>query len=280
MTRFEPPLAIAKRCKQSGFKIVMNQFLMLLTVLTAWACTSDKSVPTENTIFKMGFKTDSSSTGPLDNSAFVLKVSDTLPPILLTAHHTVAGIGNDQYLKWNQIADNQKNAWAWSMHDSTINFRVGENLPIRNAETLKLDIAAFFLPNDNIAYLRPAKTAAQVGDTIYLFSKITHENKTSLLNRGVVTYITDSVLVYELTDFKMARIMSGTSGSCVVNQDGGVVANSYAGFTIPNYEEKKEIASRFPLLNRIATRDGRTYGVGVPITLIESSLIHAFKDSE
>jgi len=154
-----------------------SKFLILLTVLTAWACTSDKGGPIENTVFKMGFKTDSSSTGPLDNSAFVLKVNDTLPPLLLTAHHTVAGIGNDQYLQWDQIGDNQKNAWAWSMLDSTVNFRVGENLPIENAETLKLDIAAFHLPNDEISYLVPAKTVAQVGDTVYLFSKIIYQIK-------------------------------------------------------------------------------------------------------
>lgn len=256
----------------------MSKFLILLTVLTFFACHSDKVGPVENTIFKMGFKTDSSSTGPLDNSAFVLKVNDTLPPVFLTAHHTVAGIGNDQYLLWDQIADNQKNAWAWSMHDSTVNFKVGENLPVRNAETLKLDIAAFFLPKDNIAYLRPAKTAAQVGDTIYLYSKITYQNKTSLLNRGVVTYMADSVLVYELTDFSMARIMGGTSGSCVVNKDGAVVSNSYAGFTIPNDQVRKELASRFPLLDRIETRERKTYGIGVPIALIESSIIQAFQD--
>jgi hypothetical protein len=256
----------------------MSKFFMVLTVLTAFACTSEKAGPIENTIFKMGFKTDSSSNGPLDNSAFVLKVNDTLPPILLTAHHTVAGIANDQYLQWNQIGDNQKNAWAWSMHDSTVNFKVGENLPIRNAETLKLDIAAFHVPNDNIPYLRPAKPVAQVGDTIYLFSKIIHQNKTTLLNRGVITYIADSVLVYELTDFNMARIMTGTSGSCVVNKNGAVVSNSYGGFTIPNDQVRKEIALRFPLLDRIETREGKTYGVGVPIALIERSLILAFQD--
>jgi len=88
----------------------------------------------------------------------------------------------------------------------------------------------------------------------------------------------DSVIVYELTDFNMARIMNGTSGSCVVNKDGAVVSNSYGGFTIPNDQVKKEIASRFPLLDRIETREGKTYGIGVPIALIESSVIQAFQD--
>jgi hypothetical protein len=256
----------------------LSKILMLSIAMTALACTSDKPDPLRNTVFKMGFKTDSSSTGPLDNSAFVLKLSDTLPAMLLTAHHTVAGIGNGQYLKWNEIANNQQNAWAWSMHDSTINFTVRENLPIRNAETLKLDIAAFYLPSDDIPYLRPTKIVAQVGDTIYLFSKITYQNRTSFLNRGVITYATDSVVVYELTDFNMARIMSGTSGSCVVNKDGEVVSNSYGGFTIPNNRVRKEIALQFPLLNRIETKEGKTYGIGLPITLIEQSLVLAFQE--
>jgi hypothetical protein len=231
----------------------------------------------ENTIFKMGFKTDSTSTGPLDNSAFVLKVNETLPPLLVTAHHTVAGIGNDQHLHWNEIADNQKNAWAWSMNDSTVNFKVGESLPIRNAETMKLDIAAFLLINNDVPYLKPSKTAAQIGDTIYLMSKIVFENKTTLKNRGVIRYVADSVVVYELTDFHMARIMSGTSGSCVVDNNGAVVSNSYAGFTIPNDQVRKEIALQFPLLNKIKTTKGKTYGVGVPIALIERSLVQAFQ---
>lgn len=258
--------------------LTRTRTFIFLIALTAFACTSDKPDRSKNTIFKMGFKTDSSSTGPLNNSAFILKVNDTLPPVLLTAHHTVAGIGNDQYLKWNQIDDNQKNAWAWSMHDSIFNFKVGKNLPIRNASTLQLDIAAFYLPHDDIPYLKPSKDVVQVGDTVYLFSKITYQNSTSVKNRGVVTYLSDSVMVYELTDFHMARIMSGTSGSSVVNENGEVVSNSYAGFTIPDDEVRKEIASRFPLINNFETKDGKTYGVGVPITLIERSLVQAFQD--
>jgi hypothetical protein len=250
---------------------------MFSILLAAWACTSDKSDRLKNTVFKMGFKTDSSSTGPLDNSAFVLKVNDTLPAVLVTAHHTVAGVGNDQYLQWDKIGSIQQDAWAWSMHDSTINFKVGENLPIRNAETLKLDIAAFLFSNKDIPYLKPSNSVTQLGDTVYLFSKIIYHSKTSLLNRGVVIYMTDSALVYELTDFNMAQIMSGTSGSCVVNKDNEVVSNSYAGFTIPNDEVRKEMSLQFPLLNRIETRNGKTYGVGIPITLIEKNLIQAFQ---
>jgi hypothetical protein len=258
--------------------VMRTKILIAVIFLTTLACTRDEADPPRNTIFKMGFKTDLSSTGPLDNSAFVLKVNDTLPPLLLTAHHAVAGIGNNQYLKWNELEEKQKDARAWSMQDSAVNFKVGKNLPVRNAETSKLDIAAFYIPTENVSYLRPAKRAVQVGDTTYLFSKITYQGKTSLLNRGVVIYVTDSIMVYELTDFNMARIMSGTSGSCVVNKEGEVVANSYAGFTIPNEQVKEELAILFPLLNKLETKNGKTYGAGVPIALIEKRLVQAFQD--
>jgi hypothetical protein len=148
----------------------MTKVPILSIFLCVLACTSYRGEPLRNTIYKMGFKTDSSSTGPLNNSAFILKINDTLPPLLLTAHHTVAGIGNNQYVKWHEVESNQKNAWAWSMHDSTFNFKIERNLPIRDAETLKLDIAAFRVPSD-LPYLRPAKRIAQIGDTTYLFSK-------------------------------------------------------------------------------------------------------------
>jgi hypothetical protein len=232
-----------------------------------------------NTIYKLGRKTDSTSTGPMNNSAFILKVNDNLPTLLVTAHHIAAGIGNDRYLKWNEIED-KKNVWAWSMNDSTYNFKIGRNLPIRGAETLKLDLAAFYLPLDSVPYLKPAKKAANVGDTVYLYSKITHNNKTTLRNPGVVTYATDSVMVYELTDVvgNVGGVLSGTSGSCVLDKNNDVVANSYGGLAIPNEDIKKQMAIGFPLINKLNTRDGRTYGIGLPIPLIEKSLVQAFKD--
>ncbi len=221
------------------------------------------------------------STGPLNNSAFILKINDSLPAMFLSAHHTVAGTSNGQYLKWDEIEQNMTNGWAWSMNDSTVDFKIGRNLPIRNAETLKLDLSAFYLPSDKIPYLKPAKKNAKVGDTVYLFSRIIDDNKTTLRNRAVVIYATDSVMVYELTDFNMKKsIMSGTSGSCVLNKDSDVAANSYAGFTVPNKEIKKRMVMDYPLIRKLKTRDGKTYGVGVPIRLIEKSIILAFQEKK
>ncbi len=252
-------------------------------VLTSCNVTSSKKIESlKNTIYKFGFKTDSTSTGPLDNSAFVMKINDSLPLLFLTAHHTVARTRNGEYLKWNDIAENMNNGWAWSMNDSTFDFKIGGNLPIRNAETLKLDLSAFYLPSDKIPYLKPAKKNAQVGDTVYLFSKITYNDKTTLRNRGVVVYAADSVMVYELTDFSRTQrsIMSGTSGSCVLNKDSEVTANSYGGFTIPNDEIRKKMAAGFPLLNKLKTREGKTYGIGLPIQLIKKSIVLAFKEKK
>jgi hypothetical protein len=232
-----------------------------------------------NTIYKLGRKTDSTSTGPQNNSAFVLKINDSLPALLLTAHHIAAGIGDDRYLKWNEI-EQKKTRWAWSMNDSTYNFQLGPNLPIRGAETLKLDIAAFYLTADNVPYLKPARKAVNVGDTVYLYSKIKYNNKTALWNQGVVIYATDSVMVYELTDLNgnVGGVLSGTSGSCVLDKNNDVVANSYGGLAIPNEEIKKQMAIGFPLINKLKTKDGKTYGIGLPIPLIEKSLLQAFKE--
>ena len=262
----------------------MKRVTKILALLALGLIACDGTSPTKieslkNTIYKFGFKTDSTSTGPLDNSAFIMKINDSLPPMFLTAHHTVSGTRNGQYLRWDEIEQNMTGGWAWSMNDSTINFKLGRNIPVRNAETMKLDLSAFYLPSDTIPYLMPAKKDAQVGDTVYLFSKINdNNNRTTLRNRGVVIYATDSVMAYELTDFSMQKgIMSGTSGSCVLNKNNEVTANSYAGFTIPNEEIRKKIAESFPLLNKLKTTDGKTYGIGVPIQLIEKSIVLALR---
>lgn len=253
-------------------------FISVLLGLTT--CNNNPSHLTKesltNTIYRLGYKTDSTSTGPLNNSAFILKINDSLPALLVTAHHIAAGTGNDQYLKWNEIGQ-KKNRWAWSMNDSTYNFKIGPNLPVPGAETLKLDLAAFYLTLDTVPFLEPARQAASVGDTVYLYSKVTFNNKTTL---RVVIYATDSVMVYELTDFhgKVQGILSGTSGSCVLDKDNNVVANNYGGLAIPNEEAKKQMAISFPLINKLKIRDGKTYGIGLPIPLIEKSLIEAFKD--
>jgi hypothetical protein len=259
----------------------MRHTIIIFTyvVLSLPACYSQQtSKLLTNTIYKLGYKTDSTSTGPLNNSAFILKVNSRLPPLLVTAHHIAGGLGNDKYLKWNEVGQ-KKNRWVWSMNDSAYNIKLGPSLLIRGAETSKLDLAAFYLFSDTVPYLKPARRAAEVGDTVYLYSKVTFNNKTTLRNRGVVIYATDSVMVYELTDFygKVQGILSGTSGSCVLDKNNDVVANSHAGLAIPHEEAKKQMARGFPLINKLNTVFGKTYGIGIPIPLIEESLIRAFE---
>lgn len=247
--------------------------------MTILSCRPDSKTDLENTIFKLGFQTDAFSTGPLENSGFVIKLNDTLPPIFLTAHHVVAGTRNEnEYLKWDEVKAKVSNARIWSMHDTAYQIQLSENIPIPNAETLNLDLAAFHLPSTNTPYLVPSAYKANVGDTIQLFSRIIYHNETTLLNSGVVVYTSDSLLVYELLHFNMARIMSGTSGSAILNKEGQVVANSYAGFTIPNQQVKNELEEMFPIIGKISTRDGKSYGAGLPIELIEKSIIKAFQN--
>lgn len=252
--------------------------LVLMVCSVVFSCKPDKKHNLNNTIFKLGFKTDSFSSGPLINSGFILKLHDTIPALFLTAHHVVAGNGNDgQYYKWDELKEKVKNVWLWSMHDSTYQIGLGENLPIRDAATLKLDLAAYYLPSDKIPYLIPSQVPAQTGDTVQLFSKIINNGVTTLQNPAIVIYATDSVLVYELLNFNMARIMSGTSGSAILNSQGEVIANSYGGFTIPNQQIRADMAKEFPLMNKLTLKDGKSYGVGVPVGLVQTSIIQAIK---
>ena len=41
---------------------------------------------------------------------------------------------------------------------------------------------------------------------------------------------------------------------------------------------KKQMAIGFPLINKLKLKDGMTYGIGIPIPLIEKSIDQAFKD--
>jgi hypothetical protein len=261
---------------------MMKKVTMIIFIcLTVFSCRPDSKTDLKNTIFKLGFQTDTFSTGPLENSGFVIKLNDTIPPIFVTAHHVVAGTGNEnQYLKWDEVKEKVRNARIWSMHDSTYQIQLSENIPIRNAETLKLDLAAYYLPSTRTPHLVPSANEASVGDTVQLFSKIIYNNHVTLSNEGVVVYTSDSVLVYELLHFNMARIMSGTSGSAILNKEGEVVANSYAAFTIPNQQVKSDLEKLFPLIKQITTKDGKTYGAGVPITLIDKNIVQAIQNDK
>lgn len=252
--------------------------IIIFICLTVLSCKPDDKVDSYNTIFKLGFQTNTFSTGPLSNSGFVMKLNDTIPPLFVTAHHVVASTAiENQYIKWNEIKDKVKNARIWSMQDSSYQIQLQKNIPILNAETLKLDIAAFYLPSAETPYLIPSKHKVDVGDTIQLFSKIVYNAQTSFLNEGIVVYASDSVMVYELLHFNMARIMTGTSGSAIINKEGLVVANSFAACTIPNQQGKKDMEKLFPLMEKLTLIDGKTYGAGAPIALIEQSIIDAIR---
>src|SRR5688500_2020113 len=111
--------------------------MTILICLTIFSCGSDSKMNLKNTIFKLGFQTETFSTGPLENSGFVIKFNDTVPPIFVTAHHVVAGTGNEnQYLKWDEVKEKVRNTRIWSMHDNMYQIQLAQNIPIRNAETL------------------------------------------------------------------------------------------------------------------------------------------------
>jgi hypothetical protein len=182
-------------------------------------------------------------------------------------------------VKWNEVQNTLKNGWLWSQHDSTYNFRLMENLPIRDAETSKLDLAAFFVPSEEIPYLSPTKQSPQKGDTVFLFSRVSYNGKATLENAAIVIYLNDSILTYELLDFNGAQkqIMGGTSGSAILNKEGDVVSNSFGGFTLPNEQVMHDMTNQFPLLKKFDIRVGKSYGFGLRVSLIEENLIQALQ---
>ena len=250
--------------------------IVLLIFITISCTTKNKSV--ENTLFKMGFRTTNYSTGPLMNSLFIYKVHDTIPPLILTAHHVVAGKGNgDTYYAWNELSDKVQNAWLWSMQDSSYQLPLGENLPIPGARTMKFDLAAFYLSSkENVSSLTPATVPAQVGDSVTLFSRLRDGLDFSNSHHGIVIHATDSMLVYELQSDNLIR-MEGSSGSPVVNGKGEVISNSVGGFTIPNVDEIENIAKLFLNVKELNVKVGKAYGIGVPVRLINESIRNALK---
>jgi hypothetical protein len=251
---------------------MLHRILLLIALAQTLVCCRHET-PKQYTVFKLGAKINGQFIEPQDNSGFILKIHDEAPPLYLTAHHIAAGKGPDEYYRWDELEDKNPNAWIQSMEDSSYWLEVKKNLPIPNAQLMTLDIAAYRLPEDKpIGFLKPAKKPAAVGDTVMLLSIINHNGKKTLHNPALVVYATDSILVYRLLNFHMARVMSGTSGSAVVNKNNEVVSNSFAGFTIPNQEEKTKLAKEFPLINKLEIVDGKTYGVGLPAELIVRSV--------
>ncbi|HYG20894.1 MAG TPA: hypothetical protein VD816_18275, partial [Ohtaekwangia sp.] len=171
--------------------------------------------------------------------------------------------------------DKVKGAWIWSMHDSTYEVLLGKNLPIPDAKTLSLDLAAFYIATpEKVSALSLSDEPARVGDTVRLLSRIRVQDTVTFLHPGRVVYATDSVFVYELMSRKRVR-MSGTSGSPVLDPGGKVVANSFGGFTILNDAVKADLIKEIPVLAGVPLSNGKSYGIGLPAEIIRQTLIHA-----
>ncbi|MEJ1236642.1 serine protease [Chryseolinea sp. T2] len=249
------------------------------------SCTSPERSPEDTsnsdlygTNFKMGF---SKSSGPLLNTFFTFKLHDTIPPMLLTAHHVVAVKGRgDEFYRWNELTGKLSHAWLWSIHDDRLQTGLGDNIPVPNAMTMQIDLAAYQLPDDQreLPYLRPSETAANVGDSVILFSKLKVRDHYSLLTPGIIIYATDSLIIYELQCDTLIQ-MAGTSGSPVLDLKHRVVSNSFGAFSIPDSTLiETQLAPMFPLIRKLRVRQGKTYGIGVPIQLISQSLYKALGD--
>ncbi|HTF17005.1 MAG TPA: hypothetical protein VK658_02970 [Chryseolinea sp.] len=253
----------------------------VITALLVSCKPSPKSVTAlelSGTNFKMGFN---KQTGPLLNTFFTFKLNDTTPPMLLTAHHVVAGKGRyDDYYNWDELADKLPDALLWSIDNDQVQTGLGKNIALRNAHTMGLDVAAYLVPGDrmDLLCLHPSAKAASVGDSVILFSKLKVGNDYSLLTPAVVIYATDSIMIYELQTDKPVQ-MAGTSGSPVLNTKHKVISNSYGGITVRDSSMiETQIAPTFPLIRKLPLKQGKPYGIGVPIKLISESLYASLKD--
>ncbi|MGC3944133.1 MAG: serine protease [Chryseolinea sp.] len=226
----------------------------------------------------MGFN---KQTGPLLNTFFTFKLDDNTPAMLLTAHHVVAGKGTgDDLYRWDELADKLPDAWLWSIDDDRVQTGLGRNIAVRDARILGLDLAAYLVPekSNDLPFLRPSATAAAVGDSVILFSKLKVGDGYSLLTPAVVIYASDSIMIYELQTDKPVQ-MAGTSGSPVLNTNHEVISNSYGGMTIRDSAMiETQIAPIFPLIRKLHVKQGKTYGIGVPIKLISESLYASLKE--
>lgn len=229
--------------------------------------------PVHHTVFRLGYKTHNGSTGPLDNTGFIFRVNDSLAPVFLTAHHVVAGYAPDKYYKWSDLKENVRNAWIWSVHDSTYQIELGENIPIPGAQTGAVDVAAFQIEEDaTLGWLAPSQAPARIGDTVQLFSRLLYYDTSALIIPSRVIYVTDSILVHELLLPKVIRL-GGTSGAPILNKNNELVACTWGGLAIRDERIKDKLAAEFPLIHKLNIRIGRTYGIGVPVALVKKSVL-------
>jgi hypothetical protein len=251
-------------------------FFLFTSILVV--CCDPPAEKLSHTLFRLGYKSDRYSTGPLINSGFVFQLDDTTPPLLITAHHVVASYdGGRKFYRWNEIQEHSKNWWLWSQHDTAFNVGIGKNIPMIGAKASHLDLAAYTLKiPSGIRPILPAKRSASIGDTVYLFTKLLFGKKDTFIHPAMVTYTDDSLVVYEFV-FSEGMNLSGTSGAPVVNQENELLAMSFGSLTFLNDQARKQAAAELPIVNQLAFKRGRTYAVGIPVRLIKTNVYAAIR---
>ncbi len=260
------------------------RFIHLFIFIGVVICCKRKTDLLTNTVYHVTFTLKGITDNSRNNSGFIFKASDTIPPLYLTAHHVASGHDKDKYYNWDSLRNYFRDASIWSIQDNTVHFQLGSNLPLPNANvsefTPALDLAAFYVALGGAAgYLRPASSPAKVGDTVRLFSKLVQTN--SLLHPGIIIYATDSLLVYQLLDHSLTSL-GGSSGSPVLNDKDEVVSNSFGGLPLLSVRQREEVTKEYPFLRQFLdkTEMGKTYGIGIPIELIRKSLIRALQRNQ
>ena len=161
------PHSIEKRMD----KIQFVPFVILISAIVIGCERKTNSLI--DTVYHVTFRLQAVPENSKNNSGFIFKVDDTTPPLYLTAHHAISGYGRSKYYDWDRIQDYVRDASIWSILDNNIHFQLGRNLPIPNAKTTALDLAAFYLARGGPTnYLKAATSPAKVGDTVRLFAKL------------------------------------------------------------------------------------------------------------
>jgi len=258
------------------------QFIHLFILIgVVVICCKRKTDVLINTVYHVTFTLQGITDNSRNNSGFIFKAADTIPPLYLTAHHVASGHDKSKYYDWDSLQNYFSDASIWSIQDNTVHFQLGKNLPIPNAKVSEfasaLDLAAFYVaPGGAAGYLKPAPSPAKVGDTVRLFSRLMQTN--SLLHPGIVIYASDSLFVYQLLDRSLTSL-GGSSGSPVLNDKDEVVSNSFGGLPLSSTRQREGVAREYPFILQFLnkTEMGRMYGIGVPISLIRTSLIQAIQ---
>lgn len=257
--------------------------LFFLTMISYNRYTPNQPV---NSIFRIEYETSTGNyIGPGDSvaTAFVCKIKEDYPAILLNVHH--AFFEKDSSFKgysWYELDSSINRVILTSITDTLFRITIDENIPIPGAETMNVnldrDIAAFKIPNNKgIGALQLSRYIPETGDTVRLYGKLNGVTKNKdFINNAKVNISNDSLFMYSFLDTCLTKHnLAHTSGAPILNLDGEVVGIQMGGGTV-DLEDIDWVKKHFPN-NNYNGKVGEVYDIGVPLSSIRKLLNNAIK---